>query len=207
MNLLFEFFCRFFTLKLPVYESMDEGLDDILPHIINYGEDFQEVEYYTQKKWFELKESGYENEILHIFNPQPLPEQSSISRSTGSDYVKIVNGSVSTGAWAYLPGNKFALVSPNYELHDMGFMNANFFIITKHGDQVRRGNKKYKVLIQKSKVTEYIRLITNTEELSWEGMLAVLYYYQIYQTRFVPTLIFAIPLTIFITYLIALELR
>jgi hypothetical protein len=120
----------------PNLGSMDEHLDYILPKIRPYGEDINEGKFWMRKRWREVREDeGFHEAILHIFND-------------GGEYLLAIDGNVMKGSWKQLGTyNTLILeISGKNELFDVSFMNGDFLILTKHGDQTRKGLRRYFVL-------------------------------------------------------------
>jgi hypothetical protein len=72
-NMTFEFnflnrLNNLLTAELPTdLRSLDQHLDFIIPKINEYGEDIREMEYWTNKRWKEVRESEQFHEaILHF---------------------------------------------------------------------------------------------------------------------------------------------
>ena len=113
--------------------NMDHHLDFILPKVIPYGEDLREEKYWLGKRWKEVRDDeGFHEAILHIFNP-------------GNEYLLSLDGNVIRGTWKQLNDyNTLILeVGGRSELFDLRFMNGEFIVMTKHGDQARKGLRKY----------------------------------------------------------------
>jgi len=126
--------------ELPFLESMDQYLDFILPSIKPWGEDLYETEHYVGRPYLEVRDNDdFHEAVLHIFNPEGA-------------YMVSVDGNVYEGAWQIVNGtNKLILQRPTggaeqQELYVLAFMNKDFFILRKHGDQKRKGHKKYFVM-------------------------------------------------------------
>ncbi len=121
----------------PHLGTMDEHLDFILPKVIPYGEDLREEEFWLGKRWKEVRDDeGFHEAILHIFN-------------AGGEYLLSLDGNIIKGSWRRL-GNSNSLIlemAGRSELFDLRFLNGDFMVLTKHGDQVRKGLRKYFLLI------------------------------------------------------------
>ncbi len=117
--------------------TMDQHLDFILPKVIPYGEDLREGEFWLGKRWKEVRDDeGFHEAILHIFN-------------AGGEYLLSLDGNVLKGTWKQL-GTSNSLIlelAGKSELFDLRFLNADFLVLTKHGDQVRKGQRKYFFLV------------------------------------------------------------
>ncbi|MCP3928236.1 MAG: hypothetical protein GY705_03950 [Bacteroidetes bacterium] len=133
---------RSFNVELPFLESMDEYLDFIIPHIRGWGEDLHENKYYKKKPWAEIRDDeSFHDSIVHFFNDE-------------GEYLKSVNGDIIKGNWRFLESaNKLIIEEKeddeeviSSELFDLAFLNSQFFILRKHGNQKRLGRSKYFVL-------------------------------------------------------------
>lgn len=122
-----------FNAEFPHAETMDDYLDLIIPNVRSWGEDLREEQFYLNKPWMELRDDvNFHTAVLHFFND-------------GGEYLKSTDGDVSGGSWRYLDSaNKLML---NDELYDLAFMDNQFFILRKHGNQKRLGQRKYFVMM------------------------------------------------------------
>ncbi|MEM1323828.1 MAG: hypothetical protein AAGG75_26445 [Bacteroidota bacterium] len=136
---------RSFSIELPVKDSMDDYLDFIIPLVRPWGEDLYEQEYYLNTRWLEISdEDAFHESILHIFQVE-------------GSYLISIDGNISQRGWSILPKSNTLILqeadqSIQGELYDLAFMNADFFILRKHGNQKRKGNKKYFVMARESLV-------------------------------------------------------
>ncbi len=136
-NKLLDPILRVFSLELPFYETMDDYLDFIIPLIRPWSEDLNETEYYIEKPWMEVRDQeDFQEAVLHFYNEE-------------GEYLISIDGNVYPGTWqAIEKNNKLILTRPiegaaQRELFDLAFVNDDFFILRKHGDQQRKGYKKY----------------------------------------------------------------
>lgn len=132
---------RSFSVELPKLETMDAYLDHIIPLIRDWGEDLREEEFYLDKRWLEIRDTDdFHESILYIFRDE-------------EELLLSVDGNISKGIWRRLPKSNTIIIEQvvdqsiiKSELFDLAFMNGDFFILKKHGDQKRIGRKKYFVL-------------------------------------------------------------
>ena len=124
-----------FRAELPEFSSMDEYLDFLIPKVRPWGEDLREEKHYVNRAWLEFQDDDqFHDIVLHFFNEE-------------GEYLRSENGDVSTGHWRYLESaNKFLIDHGDTELYDLAYMDKNFFILKKHGEQERFGKAKYFVL-------------------------------------------------------------
>jgi hypothetical protein len=128
------------------YANMDDFLDDLIPEIRHWSEDLDEHEYYTGDfPWREITDNeDFDDSILYFFKEE-------------SEFLYSINGNVQHGHWRTLESNKMllernALVHSDKELYDLLFMNDEFMILQKPGDQPALGKSKYLVLVREHKV-------------------------------------------------------
>lgn len=113
--------------------DMDSHLDFILPKVIPYGEDLREENFWLSKRWKEVRDDeGFHESILHIFNE-------------GGEYLLSLDGNVAKGSWKRLNKDNTLIleISGKSELFDLRFLNPDFIILTKHGDQARKGMRRF----------------------------------------------------------------
>lgn len=127
-----------FSPELPAeLGNMDQHLDFVLKHVIPHGQDLNEERYWLGKRWKEMRDDeGFHEAILHIFNP-------------GGEYLLSFDGNIVKGGWRRL-GNYNTLildVGGRSELFDLRFLNGDFLVLTKHGDQARKGQRRYFFLV------------------------------------------------------------
>ncbi|MCS6929255.1 MAG: hypothetical protein NZM43_07145 [Saprospiraceae bacterium] len=129
---------RTFAAELPAdLGSLDQHLDFILPKVIPFGEDLREEKFWIGKRWKEVRDDeGFHEAILHIFN-------------SGGEYLLSLDGNVMRGSWKRLGESNSLLLEQagRVELFDLRFLNSDFMVLTKHGDQVRKGHRKYFLLV------------------------------------------------------------
>ncbi|MCW5923368.1 MAG: hypothetical protein KIS77_13570 [Saprospiraceae bacterium] len=117
--------------------DMDAHLDFILSKVTPYSEDLREEKFWLSKRWKEVRDDeGFHEAILHIFN-------------NGGEYLLSLDGNVAKGSWKRLNQDNTLILelSGKSELFDMEFLNSDFLILSKHGDQSRKGLRKYFCLV------------------------------------------------------------
>ena len=162
---------RTFELPLPDGATMDQQLDAIIPKVKPWGEDLYETKYYLEKRWLEVSDEDTSHEsILHIF----LIEGGDPEIGDGENiYINSIDGNISRGVWKTLTKSNTLIITKldpeggAYvdELYDLAFLNNDFFILKKHGNQKRKGGKKYKVLARERAV----------KGLEWRDAMELLY--------------------------------
>lgn len=153
--------------EMPQAEDMQMYLDIIIPQVRQWGEDLREEHFYVGKPWLEFRDDdSFHDQVLHFFND-------------GNEYMRIENGDVSNGSWRLMDTpNRLILDYENTEMFELSFMNENFFILQKHGDQVRLGREKYFVMVHE-------RL---GKKLQWPDAMELLYRIKYEHSRFYQTL-------------------
>lgn len=139
--------------------DMDAYLDFILPKVIPYGEDLRELPYWQGKRWKEIRqEEGFHEAILHIFNP-------------GGEYMLSIDGNLMKGSWRQLSDYNSLVVEigGKSELFDLRFMNGEFIILTKHGDQARKGLRRYFLMVHEPATR------SRGVELDWRNLMEKLF--------------------------------
>ncbi len=153
-----EQFLSIFEWNLPPdLDSLDAKLDYILPFVQKESEDLVEEEFYLKKRWIEIRDDDRHLEtVLHIFMP-------------AKEYLVIIDGDITKGAWWIMPDSN-ALVTEyggKSQLYDLQFMNDDFFILAKNGDQTRKGKPKYIVYADEA-------LVLN-KNLDWHNCMEELF--------------------------------
>jgi hypothetical protein len=147
-----------FELELPRdLETLDQFVEYIVPKIQPWSEDLKEEKFYVGKRWKEISSADtFHETVLHMFMP-------------GGEYMLSVDGDITKGLWRYLPEtNTFILEYANKsQLFDLSFLNGDFFILQKHGDQARKGKQKYFVYAEEG--------MLNKKKLDWRATMEELY--------------------------------
>ncbi|MCB0552349.1 MAG: hypothetical protein KDD02_02270 [Phaeodactylibacter sp.] len=125
------------SVEMPHNETMDEYLDVILKAARPLSEDLREHKFYMNKPWLEFRDDEhFHDAVLHFFNED-------------HEYLRSINGDVEQGSWRYLESSNKMLISlgDESELYDLAFLDPEFFILSKHGDQQRLKKAKYFVML------------------------------------------------------------
>jgi len=133
-------FGSLFKNDLPVFDNMDAYLDFILPQIKPYSEELSNQKLFVNKRWKEFRDDeDFHEAVLYIFQ----------NDDDGSLLLSI-DGNIGTGGWEVIEKSSLILESggkkQKAELYDLAFLNKDFFILKKHGNQKRINKKKYLVL-------------------------------------------------------------
>jgi len=126
-----------FQAPLPEANDLDKYLEEMLPQLENYSENLDEEDLYLEHPWLEFRDDDYFHEsILHFFNPN-------------EEYLNSINGEVSFGYWRKMNQAKKILIEDGEgKLYELAFLDANFFILKKHGDNSPLGKSKYLFLVK-----------------------------------------------------------
>ncbi|MBR9922196.1 MAG: hypothetical protein GYB31_15260 [Bacteroidetes bacterium] len=147
---------------------MYQYLDHIIPLVRPWGEDIDEMEYYSQdggKPWMEIREDeNFHDIILHFFND-------------GGEYLKSVNGNITKGKWRILERSNKIIVETGgvsvkdkmnvSELYELAYLDGTFFILSKHGDHRKNPARKYLTLGDERMMSDliwrdYVEALFNT---------------------------------------------
>ncbi|HHB79980.1 MAG TPA: hypothetical protein ENK85_12170 [Saprospiraceae bacterium] len=130
-----------FKSELPVFDNMDAYIDFILPKIKPYSESLEDQKLYVNKRWKEFRDDeDFHEAVLYIFQDDEV----------GSLLLSI-DGNIGVGSWEVLPKSNTLILESGgkkqkSELFDLAFLNKDFLILKKHGNQKRINKKKYLVL-------------------------------------------------------------
>lgn len=154
---IFQDLARSFSDNLPAHmgdDSMDAHVDYILPKILPYSEDLAEHTFWLDCRWKEVRDDAtFHESILHIFS------------ETG-EYLLAVDGNIIRGGWRNIAQNTLILeVGGRSELFDLAFLHPDFMILKKHGDQQRKGLRKYFVMVNEN----------STPNVDWRNHMEALY--------------------------------
>jgi hypothetical protein len=123
--------------ELEYRDTLAEYMEDIIPQIRPFGEDLREDGFYLNKAWLEITDDEDKTDVvIHFFRE-------------GREHMRSVNGNISRGSWELMEddSNYFILdYSRQQELYTLAFLNNDFFILKKHGNQSGFNKKKYLVL-------------------------------------------------------------
>jgi len=167
-----------FSLELPEADTMDGYLDFIIPAVRPWSEDLREEEFYLDTRWLEIRDNDDSLEsVLYIFRPE-------------EEFLLSIDGNISKGAWRRLDKSNTLIIEQTVdgavvksELFDLAFLNKDFFILLKHGDQKRKGKNKYFVMgreaiVKKLEWREVMELLFNryrtNSQYMWAAAILVL---------------------------------
>ena len=149
-----------FSLELKEHDSMDAYLDEIIPNVKPWSEDLREEVFYLDTRWLEIRDDDdFLETVLHIFRPE-------------EEYLLSIDGNISKGKWRRLEKSNTLIIDlgedgavVKSELYDLAFLNKDFFILKKHGDQQRKGKRKYFALCRENIV----------RDLEWREIMDMLF--------------------------------
>ena len=136
-NKFLESVSRSMNVEMPHNETMDGYLNDILKVVRPLGEDLREQQFYLDRPWLEIRDSEtFHDTILHFFHD-------------GGEYLRSKNGNISSGNWRYLASSNKLMLSHGgaNELYELAFLDGEFFILSKHGDNKNLGRPEYFVMM------------------------------------------------------------
>ena len=139
--------------------DLDSHLAFILPKVIAYGEDLREEKFWISKRWKEVRDDeGFHESILHIFN-------------AGGEYLLALDGNVVKGSWKRLNQDNTLIleISGKSELFDLRFLNGDFMVLSKHGDQNRIGKRRYFCLVHERAAR------AGGREMDWRNLMEKLF--------------------------------
>ncbi|WP_264790745.1 hypothetical protein [Aureispira anguillae] len=146
--------------ELPKFNSLDEGIDFLMGYLHRFSEDLWEHDFYINKRWMEVRDDiNFQEAILHVFEDN-------------GQYLRILDGDISTGSWEYTLGGLVIKFAGRHELYERVFLNESFFILKKHGDHSSKGNR-----------SKYFFIATESlaRRMEWTDLLVVMY--EIYKSN------------------------
>ncbi len=147
-------------IEMPKRDSLDQYLDAVLPKIRMHSEDLREKTYFQDIRWKEVRDDEkFMEAVLHIFRD-------------GGEYMLVIDGNIVKGSWKQLGGNNTLIleIAGRNELFDLVFLNGVFFVLKKHGDQERKGFRKYHMF-----VNERASMAPGGRPLEWREMMERLF--------------------------------
>jgi hypothetical protein len=146
-------------------KSIDQGIDYLrrnLRHFLDSSDELDDYDRYTEKRWLEVRSDlGFQEAILHIFEKD-------------GTYLRILDGDIFTGSWQHLHDGIAIKHAGQHQLYELVFLDADFFILTKHGDHIAKGNSpKYFFIITESLSNRLERILKRKPE--WLDVLVYLY--------------------------------
>lgn len=140
--------------ELPKFTSLDEGLDYVLKYVRIFSEDLHEKEFYQNKRWREVRDDpAFQENLLHVFQ-EP------------NKYLRILDGDIAEGTWELSLNGLVMKFAGRSELYERAFINDDFMVLRKHGDQTSKGLRKYLYLVREPLVP--LREWTDMLELMYD---------------------------------------
>jgi hypothetical protein len=175
--------------EMPDAESLQKYLDIILPQVRQWSEDLREERFYLGESWYEFRDDDtFHDHVLHFFNDD-------------GEYMRSENGDVSNGSWKLVgASNRMIIDYETTEMYDLVFMNENFLILQKLGDQVRLGKDKYFFMVNEKMFRAFKK--KTKRALEWPDAMQLLYrvkydHSQFYQTLTIMVLVIVIIVLIY----------
>lgn len=164
------------NLDLPDRETLDQYLDEVVPKVKPWGEDLREHENYMDTRWLEINDrDDFHESVLHIFRAE-------------NEYLISIDGNIHKGVWNFLKNSNTLILEKQIggavvtsELFDVAFMNKDFFVLRKHGDQIRKGFPKYLLLGRENLV----------RGLEWREVIELIYSKYRSNTQLIVVMVFA----------------
>jgi hypothetical protein len=170
-----------FELDLPSdLATLEQSIEFIVPRVQSWSEDLWEEKFYTNKRWKEIRDADtYHEVVLHMF-------------MQGGEYLVVIDGDITKGAWHYMKETNTFIVDygGKSSLFDLVFLNGDFFILRKHGDQARKGKQKYYVYGNEK----------STGKLDWRNAMEKLYNLYRENSKFSMWLFAIIAFIIFVLF-------
>ncbi len=145
-----------FELDLPKrLENLEQYVEHIVPKIQPWSEDLWETQFYINKRWKEIRDTdSYHEVVLHIF-------------MENGEYWVVIDGDITKGGWQIFKSTNSLVVDygGKSQMFELTFLNEDFFILKKHGDQLRKGKQKYFVYGNEK----------STGKLDWRNAMEKLY--------------------------------
>lgn len=119
------------NLELPRFNSLDQGIDHVLGYVGDFSDGLADKALYLDKRWVEVRDDvNFQENVLHVFKD-------------GGTYLRILEGDISAGNWELNLDGFVLKFGGKHELFELTFLNEEFLILRKHGDQVSKGHRKY----------------------------------------------------------------
>jgi hypothetical protein len=145
-----------FELDLPKrLETLEQYVEHIVPKVQPWSEDLWETQFYINKRWKEIRDTDtYHEVVLHIF-------------MENGEYWVVIDGDITKGTWQIFKQTNSLVVDygGKSQMFELTFLNDDFFILKKHGDQARKGKQKYYVYGNEK----------STGKLDWRNAMEKLY--------------------------------
>ena len=164
-----------FNLQLPDYQSMEEMLDDILPEVRGYSEPSFEDEDASLNvvEWVKMSDQPGATKInLWSFEP-------------GSEIRIVSDGELSNKFYSVEGPRRIVIGDGMYRnaiLYELAFMDRDFLIVQRHGNQENIRGKKYLVFCREAIGTRLVwhealtRLVDKyrNSQFPWAGVLVII---------------------------------
>lgn len=170
-----------FELNLPTdLQTLDQHIEFIIPRVQSWSEDLWEEKFYINKRWKEIRDADtYHEVVLHMF-------------MQGGEYMVVIDGDITKGTWRYIKETNTFIVEygGKSSLFDLVFLNGDFFILRKHGDQTRKGRQKYYIYGNEK----------STGKLDWRNAMEKLFSLYRENSNFTIRLLAVIVIIVFVIF-------
>lgn len=188
-NVLLSYLTNIFRLELPYQETMEEYLDYILPKVRSLGKSLNSTDVFTKGKyWLEISDADDAHEsILHMFDPEESEGEST--------YMYSIDGNMMNGSWTRMGGGTILIKGLKHEMYELVFLNADFFIIRKHGNHQ---GPKYLFLASENKISrqyEWYDALGRRRDhvkLEWRDIMELLFDSYRYNIIFIRSVVMVI---------------
>lgn len=136
-NIYRDSFNNVISAKLPEYDSLDGYLSFILNRTAKYSNIIENRSFIVNKRWTEIRDDdNFHEVVLHIFK---LNDDTS-DEFKDQPFVKVIDGNVTNGEWSTIEGGNGLFVKhlKEHEFYDLRFINEDFLVLQKHGNQRQR---------------------------------------------------------------------
>ena len=98
-----------------------------------------DTQVYVDKRWLEVRDDlDFQESVLHVFKE-------------GGSYLRILDGDIASGSWEASLGGLIINFGGKHELYELVFLDLDFFILKKHGQQGPKGGRPYFVLAREGR--------------------------------------------------------
>jgi hypothetical protein len=119
------------NLELPRFKALDEGIEYVMSYIGELSDGLEDKILYLDKRWVEVRDDvNFQENVLHVFKD-------------GGTYLRILEGDISAGNWELNIDGFVIKFAGKHELYELVFLNEDFFILKKHGDQASKGQRTH----------------------------------------------------------------
>lgn len=124
---------------LPEFKSLPEGIGYLMGRVRSMSDSLADSQVYVDKRWLEVRDDlDFQESVLHVFKD-------------GGSYLRILDGDIASGSWEASLGGLIIKFGGKHELYELVFLDLDFFILKKHGQQGPKGGRPYFVLAREGR--------------------------------------------------------